>query len=60
MQLIYGNKSPEETMYQDQLIELQEQYKDRLKSTGFTPKVTNQTPLWSHRRGHCKIWLKTM
>lgn len=31
VQLIYGNKSPEETMYQDQLIELQEQYKDRLK-----------------------------
>lgn len=31
VQLIYGNKSPQETMYQDQLIELQEQYKDRLK-----------------------------
>ena len=31
VQLIYGNKSPLETMYQDQLIELQEQYKDRLK-----------------------------
>lgn len=31
VQLIYGNKSPQETMYQEQLIELQEQYKDRLK-----------------------------
>ena len=31
VQLIYGNKSPQETMYQDQLVALQEQYKGRLK-----------------------------
>lgn len=31
VQLIYGNKSPQETMYQDQLIALQDQYKGRLK-----------------------------
>lgn len=31
VQLIYGNKSPEESMYQDQLIALQEQFSDRLK-----------------------------
>ena len=31
VQLIYGNKSPQETMYQDQLVALQKQYKDRLK-----------------------------
>jgi ring-1,2-phenylacetyl-CoA epoxidase subunit PaaE len=33
VQLIYGNKSPQETMYQDQLIALQDQYKGRLKIT---------------------------
>lgn len=33
IQLIYGNKSPQETMYQDQLISLEDQYKDRLKIT---------------------------
>ena len=33
IQLIYGNKSPQETMYQDQLISLEEQYKDHFKIT---------------------------
>lgn len=31
VQLVYGNKSPQESMYQDQLIALQEQFSDRLK-----------------------------
>ena len=31
VELIYGNKSPQETMYQEQLIALQEQYNGRLK-----------------------------
>lgn len=31
VQLLYGNKSPQETMYRDELIALQEQYKGRLK-----------------------------
>ena len=61
VQLIYGNKSPQETMYQDQLIELQEQYKDRLKINWVYSQSNESNALFGRiDEGIVKYGLKAM